>query len=607
MKARLRFLFGIMLVTPFLAFAQTQNCVDFETLTLGTQYGNGINAQGEVIFTQSDIIVSVEYFEWVGGGGTFGTATVVDGTAAFGSPNSMWTNNINLGFDFGMLSYTPNRVTFDYTDSGGFENISVNGEPIFAGELNMAPMPPGISMTITNMGTYMRATLFGPVTKLWVGGQEFQLDNICAVLMEDTGPCVEFEMLPFGQEYGNGHNAQGEVIFTENDIAVSVEYFNWLGGGGTFGTCNVIDGTTYFGSGQAMWTNNINLRFNLANYIYTVEWVSFDYHDSGGEENFSINGLPAFVGEIEDWMLPPQFTLGITDMGTYKHCVISGNAIITELTIGGQEWAIDNFCAGYITDPSDCVDFEFLALGAAFGDGYNPMGAKIFEENEIPVFVEWFEWVGGGGTFGNAWVIDGDPTYGTGQAMWTSNINLRFDFTGLDWPDAVAFDYTDSGGNENIGINGHPLFVGEISAAVMPPGFNIYIMNMGSYNHAIIACPGLLTELVIGGQEFTIDNVCPAIAPGVGELLGSSEVSLGLNYPNPFTGQTIIPIEVKESAHVLIIIYDHLGREIAVLADKDFKPGEYKLSWDATSVNSGIYFYQLRTGNDVQTRKMVVE
>jgi hypothetical protein len=47
MKPRLRMLLGIVITMPFLAMSQNQNCIDFETLTLGTQYGNGINAQGK--------------------------------------------------------------------------------------------------------------------------------------------------------------------------------------------------------------------------------------------------------------------------------------------------------------------------------------------------------------------------------------------------------------------------------------------------------------------------------------------------------------------------------------------------------------------------------
>ena len=88
------------------------------------------------VITQAGIPVTVEYFEWVGGGGTFGTATVMDGMSTFGTGLSMWTSNINLGFDFTALGFMPNSLTFDYNDSGGNENFSLNGQPIFEGKDN---------------------------------------------------------------------------------------------------------------------------------------------------------------------------------------------------------------------------------------------------------------------------------------------------------------------------------------------------------------------------------------------------------------------------------------------------------------------------------------
>jgi hypothetical protein len=236
------------------------------------------------------------------------------------------------------------------------------------------------------------------------------------------------------------------------------------------------------------------------------------------------------------------------------------------------------------------------------------MGEKIFTENEIPVFVEWFEWVGGGGTFGNCHVIDGDPTFGTGQAIWTSNINLRFDLTSR-FDNVVRFHYHDSGGNENLGVNGYPLFVGEILSATVPANFIILHDNLGSYNQVeIINMNGYITELVVGGQEFMIDNICTDFYFAIDEpQTGKHVVSLGANYPNPISGHTTIPFVVKERVILTVCIFDHYGREIAVLANGEFQPGDYELNWIADGFSSGIYFYQLRTGSDILSRKMVVE
>ncbi len=86
------------------------------------------------------------------------------------------------------------------------------------------------------------------------------------------------------------------------------------------------------------------------------------------------------------------------------------------------------------------------------------------------------------------------------------------------------------------------------------------------------------------------------------------------NYPNPFNPTTKIKYTVapsnlpKGEAFVQIKVYDILGNEIATLVNKEQSPGEYEVEFDAGKYNlsSGIYFYQLKVGNYVQTRKMVL-
>ncbi|MEN8224729.1 MAG: T9SS type A sorting domain-containing protein [Bacteroidota bacterium] len=604
MKTYVKFLMVMVFYFPAISFAQ--NCVDFESLAIGTTYGNGINAPGDVIFTENDIPVTVENFEWTGGGGTFGVATVVDGIGSFGTPMAMGTNNVNLGFDFNNLAFVPNRVYFDFTDSGGNENISVNGSPIFAGELMSAPMPVGVSISFVNMGTFYRAVMSGEITSLVVGGQEFALDNVCAMKVVDPSDCVDFDLLSPGATFGNGINTIGEVIFTENNIPVSVEYFEWTGGGGTFGTCTVIDGDPVYGTGLAMWTSNINLRFDFTGMEFQPNWVTFDFEDQGGNENISVNGYPIFAGELGAAIMPPGFSLLITNMGSYQQAtVVSYATTITELVVGGQEFSIDNVCPMEVGFTTQCVDFEPLGLGTMYGSGINSPGDVIFTQNSIPVMVDNFYYVGGGSTFGNAEVTTASGI-GTGQDMREGNINLIFDFmeTGY-WIDMVTFDFADYGGHENLSINGGTIYAGELTMMPSPPGFTISFNMSGSIGQCMIQ--GSVEKLLVGGQEFYIDNVCVHSIVGIPDPPGklpSSSVKLGQNYPNPLNGQTTIPFKVSERSHITITVYDHLGRVVSTLADQEYDAGEYKVEWRAGTAANGIYFYQLRTGKHSQTKKM---
>jgi hypothetical protein len=162
-------------------------CVDFELpLALGTQYGAPAGHHpGDVIFTTNGIPVSVHDFEYGGGGGTFNVATIDTAPVPFGAGQSMNTNNINLEFDFTGLGFTPTKVSFEFLDLGGNENLSVNGSPIFNGELSSAPASLGgvnvsVSTTPVTGGKTGTVILTGPVKTLRVGGQEFWIDNVCA-------------------------------------------------------------------------------------------------------------------------------------------------------------------------------------------------------------------------------------------------------------------------------------------------------------------------------------------------------------------------------------------------------------------------------------------
>jgi len=92
-----------------------------------------------------------------------------------------------------------------------------------------------------------------------------------------------------------------------------------------------------------------------------------------------------------------------------------------------------------------------------------------------------------------------------------------------------------------------------------------------------------------------------------------SKFLLFQNYPNPFNPTTIIEytIPVLEALHatsqqIQVKVYDILGREVTTLVNKKQKPGSYKVQFNATNFTSGIYFYKLKVGKFIKTRKMVL-
>ena len=78
------------------------------------------------------------------------------------------------------------------------------------------------------------------------------------------------------------------------------------------------------------------------------------------------------------------------------------------------------------------------------------------------------------------------------------------------------------------------------------------------------------------------------------------------NYPNPFNPSTTISFELKRPAHVLLKVFDILGREVATLTDERKDLGLHKVGLASRALGTGVYFYRLSVDGYQQTRKMIV-
>ncbi len=90
------------------------------------------------------------------------------------------------------------------------------------------------------------------------------------------------------------------------------------------------------------------------------------------------------------------------------------------------------------------------------------------------------------------------------------------------------------------------------------------------------------------------------------EVIVPTEYILKQNYPNPFNPSTKIEYGISEQSFVDLRVYDILGNEVAGLVKEEKPVGSYEVEFDATSLPSGIYFYQLQAGSFVETKKMVL-
>ncbi len=82
--------------------------------------------------------------------------------------------------------------------------------------------------------------------------------------------------------------------------------------------------------------------------------------------------------------------------------------------------------------------------------------------------------------------------------------------------------------------------------------------------------------------------------------------SLSNNYPNPFNPSTKIEYKIPESGQVLLKIYDMLGREVATLVNEEKPAGSYNITFNASKLPSGVYYYRLASENFIETKKMIL-
>jgi hypothetical protein len=82
--------------------------------------------------------------------------------------------------------------------------------------------------------------------------------------------------------------------------------------------------------------------------------------------------------------------------------------------------------------------------------------------------------------------------------------------------------------------------------------------------------------------------------------------SLEPNYPNPFNPSTVIRYQIPDASYVSLKVYDPLGRVVATLVNEPKEAGYYEVTFDASSLGSGVYFYRMTAGTFTQVKKMLL-
>ena len=145
--------------------------------------------------------------------------------------------------------------------------------------------------------------------------------------------------------------------------------------------------------------------------------------------------------------------------------------------------------------------------------------------------------------------------------------------------------------------------------SVSPDGDTLYFTSKTSFNGACFDTDlnPVLVRMITGLKSITGVN-------DMGEI--PTKLKLEQNYPNPFNPTTKISFSLPSpsqgdgsgvrSTKVTLKVYDVLGNEIATLVNEEKSAGNYEVEFDGSNLSSGVYYYQIRTGSFIDTKKFVL-
>ncbi len=126
-------------------------------------------------------------------------------------------------------------------------------------------------------------------------------------------------------------------------------------------------------------------------------------------------------------------------------------------------------------------------------------------------------------------------------------------------------------------------------------------MVAGLFNNTIPFTLGSGGKVSITGGKLLVPTAVNSVTSNI-----PKQFSLEQNYPNPFNPSTEIKYGLPKAAFVTLRVYNVLGQEVATLVNEHQNAGHYDLSFNMDRFASGVYFYMLRAGNFVATKKMML-
>lgn len=299
-------------------------------------------------------------------------------------------------------------------------------------------------------------------------------------------------------------------------------------------------------------------------------------YDSSGEYLWSLSEGGAYSDQAQDLAFDSQGNLIVT--GSIQDVVIMGSKDTLYTDDGLDLYFNDILLAKY--DPQGNYLWS-INEGGKWLDG----GERLQVYKNDKILLSGYYWREATFTRG-----DQDVTMISNIADTCSHFAAKYTPSGeLFW--VADVDSSSSTFNTNLAIDS--------SENVIRAGQYIGTVDLKSEDNSVALKS-------VGGMDVYLAKFSSSVTSIERKNFTKTGFQLDQNYPNPFNPVTNITYSIKNPAKTSLTVYNILGEEVKSLVNEYKNPGKYIVSFDASDLASGIYFYKLQSGSLVQSRKMIV-